>query len=133
MLLKKHSLFSDLDNQSFLNFKMMPSYCLYVFLLYFPLEVFKYLTIFHVISTQQNSQKSLLNWDMFEYGDRKYERARKMQNAKHKMQIVGIGINHFSCKWKGHLDTGDTCGKNYYYEALKKWSEEPFSQANTTP
>lgn len=62
-----------------------------------------------------------------------HEPAHKMQNAKHKMQIVIVVINHFSCNWQGHLDTGDTYGKNYYYEALKKWSEEAFSQANTTP
>lgn len=49
------------------------------------------------------------------------------------MQIVGGVINHFSCNWQGHLDTGDTYGKHYYYEALKNWSEEAFSQANTTP
>lgn len=29
-------------------------------------------------------------------------------------------INHFSCNWQGHLDTGDTYDKHYYYEALKK-------------
>lgn len=51
--MKKYSLFSDLDNQSFLNFKITFSYCLYVFLLYFPLEVFKYLTVFHIINSTE--------------------------------------------------------------------------------
>lgn len=54
-------------------------------------------------------------------------------HTKCKMQTVGVVINHFSINCQGHLDSGDTYGKHYYYEALKKWSEEALSQANTTP